>query len=83
MVNEVVIDGGDRWGDLDAEEYAASRAPVFAGGVATTAALSDLGPDVEVRIKPLIAATFPLAEIVAAQEAFLTKRHVGKIVLAG
>lgn len=32
-------------------------------------------------IKPLVAATFPLAEIVAAQEAFLTKRHVGKIVL--
>jgi NADPH:quinone reductase-like Zn-dependent oxidoreductase len=32
-------------------------------------------------IKPLIAATFPLIDIVAAQEAFLTKRHVGKIVL--
>jgi NADPH:quinone reductase-like Zn-dependent oxidoreductase len=32
-------------------------------------------------IKPVIAATFPLADIVAAQEAFLTKRHVGKIVL--
>ena len=32
-------------------------------------------------IKPLVAATFPLTEIVAAQEAFLTKRHVGKIVL--
>ena len=32
-------------------------------------------------VKPLVAATFPLAEIVAAQEAFLTKRHVGKIVL--
>jgi NADPH:quinone reductase-like Zn-dependent oxidoreductase len=32
-------------------------------------------------IKPLIAATFPLTDIVAAQEAFLTKRHVGKIVL--
>jgi NADPH:quinone reductase-like Zn-dependent oxidoreductase len=31
--------------------------------------------------KPLIAATYPLADIVAAQEAFLTKRHVGKIVL--
>ena len=52
VVNDVVIDGGDRWGDLDAEEYAASRAPVFAGGVATTGALSDLGPDVEVRIRP-------------------------------
>jgi NADPH:quinone reductase-like Zn-dependent oxidoreductase len=32
-------------------------------------------------IKPLVAATYPLSEIVAAQEAFLTKRHVGKIVL--
>jgi NADPH:quinone reductase-like Zn-dependent oxidoreductase len=34
-------------------------------------------------IKPVIAATFPMSEIVAAQEAFLTKRHVGKIVLVG
>ena len=34
-------------------------------------------------IKPLVAATYPLAEIVAAQEAFLAKRHVGKIVLVG
>ena len=34
-------------------------------------------------IKPLVAATFPLTEIVAAQEAFLTKRHVGKIVMVG
>ncbi len=32
-------------------------------------------------IRPCIAATYPLAEIVQAQEAFLTKRHVGKIVL--
>lgn len=32
-------------------------------------------------IKPLVAATYPLAEIVAAQETFLIKRHVGKIVL--
>ena len=34
-------------------------------------------------IEPLVAATYPLAGIVAAQEAFLTKRHVGKIVLVG
>lgn len=34
-------------------------------------------------IKPLVAVTFPLAEIVAAQEVFLTKTHVGKIVLVG
>lgn len=32
-------------------------------------------------VKPLIATTFPLGEIVAAQELFLTKQHVGKIVL--
>jgi NADPH:quinone reductase-like Zn-dependent oxidoreductase len=32
-------------------------------------------------IRPLIAATYPLDEIVSAQEAFLAKRHVGKIVL--
>ena len=32
-------------------------------------------------IKPLVAATYPLAEIVAAQSAFLAKAHVGKIVL--
>ena len=32
-------------------------------------------------IKPLVAATYPLAEIVAAQTAFLAKAHVGKIVL--
>ncbi len=32
-------------------------------------------------IKPIVAATYPMAQIVAAQEAFLAKSHVGKIVL--
>jgi NADPH:quinone reductase-like Zn-dependent oxidoreductase len=32
-------------------------------------------------IRPLIAAVFPLSEIVAAQQEFQTKKHVGKIVL--
>lgn len=32
-------------------------------------------------IRPLVAAEFPLEEIVAAQEMFLTKRYTGKIVL--
>ena len=32
-------------------------------------------------IQPVVAATYPLFDIVAAQEAFLTKLHVGKIVL--
>ncbi len=32
-------------------------------------------------IKPLVAATYPLGEIHKAQEAFLAKSHIGKIVL--
>lgn len=32
-------------------------------------------------IKPLVAQTFPLEQIADAQEAFLMKRHIGKIVL--
>jgi NADPH:quinone reductase-like Zn-dependent oxidoreductase len=32
-------------------------------------------------IKPLIAATYKMTDVVAAQAEFLTKRHVGKIVL--
>ena len=32
-------------------------------------------------LRPLVAAVFPLEEIVAAQELFLTKSHTGKIVL--
>lgn len=33
------------------------------------------------RIKPLVSAVFPLKDIVAAQQCFLEKKHVGKIVL--
>ncbi len=32
-------------------------------------------------IRPLVAATYPLSDIVAAQRAFLTKQHIGNIVL--
>ena len=32
-------------------------------------------------LRPLVAAVYPLQEIVAAQQAFAAKRHVGKIVL--
>jgi NADPH:quinone reductase-like Zn-dependent oxidoreductase len=33
------------------------------------------------RVRPLVAARFPLERIVEAQQAFLAKRHVGKLVL--
>lgn len=32
-------------------------------------------------IRPVVAATYPLSDIIAAQRAFLNKQHVGKIVL--
>ena len=32
-------------------------------------------------IKPIVAHTFPLEDIVKAQELFLLKKHIGKIVL--
>ncbi|WP_346099226.1 alcohol dehydrogenase family protein [Streptomyces olivaceiscleroticus] len=32
-------------------------------------------------IRPVVSATFPLAEIAAAQEEFLSKKHTGKLVL--
>jgi NADPH:quinone reductase-like Zn-dependent oxidoreductase len=32
-------------------------------------------------VTPVVAASFPLERIVEAQELFLTKQHVGKIVL--
>jgi NADPH:quinone reductase-like Zn-dependent oxidoreductase len=32
-------------------------------------------------ITPVMAGVFPLSDIVAAQRAFLEKRHIGKIVL--
>ncbi|MGB2079980.1 MAG: alcohol dehydrogenase family protein [Vibrio sp.] len=35
----------------------------------------------EEKIKPLVAKTFPLEQIVDAQKAFATKQHVGKLVL--
>lgn len=35
----------------------------------------------EKRIRPLVAQVFPLEQIVNAQKAFLSKQHVGKIVL--
>ena len=33
-------------------------------------------------IKPVLAATYALRELVAAQQAFIAKRHVGNIVVA-
>ena len=32
-------------------------------------------------IKPMLAATYPLADLHAAQQAFIDKRHVGDIVM--
>ena len=33
------------------------------------------------KVRPIIAKVYPLKDIVEAQKAFLSKKHVGKIVL--
>ena len=79
-------------------EYAAfheERAPSFARQADADDAAADgctvLEPDVfpnlvsyieRGEIRPVVAATYDLSDIVKAQEAFLTKQHVGKIVLS-
>jgi NADPH:quinone reductase-like Zn-dependent oxidoreductase len=48
-------------------------------GISTFATLVDLISTGELR--PPVAATFPLSELVAAQDAFLARGHVGKVVV--
>ena len=45
--------------------------------------LADLISDIERgEIRPLVATTYALRDMAAAQQDFLTKQHVGKIVLS-
>lgn len=63
---------------------ATMRAMVLTGAtVVPPRAIADLvGYIARGEIRPLLAATYPLAELRAAQEAFLQESHVGDIVVA-
>ena len=58
------------------------RQPVLVGGLVDSVGVVRLIGYLERgEIKPLVAEIFPLHDIVAAQEAFLARKHTGKIVL--
>ena len=73
---------GGPWVELDLRALYLNDLTLFGCTVLDTSVFTDLVGYIERgEIRPVIAATFPLQEIVAAQQLFLTKQHVGKIVL--
>jgi NADPH:quinone reductase-like Zn-dependent oxidoreductase len=70
------------WVELDLRTLYLNDLTLFGCTVLDAEVFSDLVGYVERdEIRPVVAATFPLHDIVAAQRLFLTKQHVGKIVL--
>ena len=70
------------WVELDLRTLYLNDLTLFGCTVLDSEVFPDLVGYVERgEILPVVAATFPLKEIVAAQRLFLTKQHVGKIVL--
>jgi NADPH:quinone reductase-like Zn-dependent oxidoreductase len=73
---------GGHWVDLDLRALYLNDITMFGCTLLDRNVFADLvGYIARGEIRPLVAATFPLQEIVAAQRLFLTKQHVGKIVL--
>ncbi|HSB85414.1 MAG TPA: zinc-binding dehydrogenase [Ilumatobacteraceae bacterium] len=70
------------WVELDLRMLYLNDLTLYGCTILGAGVFSDLVGYVERdEIRPVIAVTFPLSEIVAAQRLFLTKQHVGKIVL--
>ena len=73
---------GGPWVELDLRTLYLNDLTLFGCTVLDPAVFADLVGYIERgEIRPVVAATFPLHDIVAAQRLFLTKQHVGKIVL--
>jgi NADPH:quinone reductase-like Zn-dependent oxidoreductase len=73
---------GGHWVELDLRTLYLNDLTLFGCTVLDAGVFANLVGYIErAEIHPLVAATFPLADIVAAQRIFLTKQHVGKIVL--
>ncbi|MGZ4679813.1 MAG: alcohol dehydrogenase family protein [Ilumatobacteraceae bacterium] len=73
---------GGHWVELDLRTLYLNDLTLFGCTVLDPEVFSNLVGYIERgEIRPIVAATFPLREIVAAQRLFLTKQHVGKIVL--
>ena len=73
---------GGPWVELDLRTVYLNDLTLYGCTVLGPGVFADLVGHIERReIHPIIAATFPLRDIVAAQSLFMTKQHVGKIVL--
>lgn len=73
---------GDPHVKLDIRTLYLKDLSLFGCTVLNEGVFSNLVKHIEIgNISPLVAATYPLEDIVKAQKAFLEKKHVGKIVL--
>ncbi len=73
---------GGHWVELDLRTLYLNDLSLFGCTVLDAGVFANLVGYIERdEIRPAVAATFPLRDIVAAQRIFLTKQHVGKIVL--
>ena len=73
---------GGPWVELDLRTLYLNDLSLYGCTVLSPGVFTDLVGHIERgEIRPIVAATFPLNDIAAAQRLFLTKQHVGKIVL--
>ena len=73
---------GGHWVELDLRTLYLNDLTLFGCTILDPGVFANLVGYIERgEIRPVVAATFPLRDIVAAQRIFLTKQHVGKIVL--
>jgi NADPH:quinone reductase-like Zn-dependent oxidoreductase len=73
---------GGPWVELDLRAVYLNDLTLYGCTVLSPRVFADLVGHIERgEIRPIVAATFPLHEIAAAQRLFMTKQHVGKIVL--
>ena len=73
---------GGHWVELDLRTLYLNDLTLFGCTMLDAGVFANLVGYIERgEIRPVVAATFPLRDIVAAQRIFLTKQHVGKIVL--
>ena len=73
---------GGHWVELDLRTLYLNDLTLFGCTVLDSHVFTNLVGYIERgEIRPVVAAVFPLRDIAAAQRIFLTKQHVGKIVL--
>ena len=82
MWRAIGVDPTNEMVELDVRTLYLKDLSLFGCTDLETRVFADLIEHIEAgRISPLVAETYPLEKIADAQEAFMAKNHVGKIVL--